>query len=145
MSGMTATLNPPKSAYEKVMGMAYFPRMLDKIRLHAKGQLRPDFHANLGKGADGWCTGFLRVSYVDLKERVLQGGTDEEILLWCFEKGRELDDTDLMVWNHFATKLGWRDMATPRLEKYKAESGLAERGDLVTMVDYFDVDEGRKP
>ncbi|MDB6017894.1 MAG: hypothetical protein JWR19_2383 [Pedosphaera sp.] len=43
---------PPKSGYEKTGGMAYFSRMLDKIRLHAKGELRPDFHANLGRGAD---------------------------------------------------------------------------------------------
>ena len=142
---MTATLSSPKSGYEKVLGMTYFPRMLDKIRLHAKGQLRDDFHANLGRGADGWCAGFLQVSYVDLKERVLQGGSDEEILQWCFEKGRKLNETDLLVWNHFATKLGWRDMATPRLEKYKAESGLVDRSDLVTMFDYFDVDDGRKP
>jgi gluconokinase len=142
---MDATLNTPKSGYEKVLGMAYFPRMLDKMRLHAKGLLRDDFHANLGRGADNWCAGFLQVDYGEIKERVLQGGTDEEILLWCFEKGRKLNDTDLLVWNHFATKLGWRDMATPRLEKYKAESGLGHRSDLVTMVDYFDVDEGRKP
>jgi hypothetical protein len=33
---------PLKSGYEKTGGMAYFSRMLDKIRLHA----------NLGRGAD---------------------------------------------------------------------------------------------
>src|SRR4051794_9800755 len=73
----------PKSAYEKVAGMTYFARMLDKIRLHARGELRPDFHANLGRSADGWCCGFLRINYSDLKARVLEGGTDEEILEWC--------------------------------------------------------------
>lgn len=29
-------------------GMAYFSRMLDKIRLHARGQLAADYHENLG-------------------------------------------------------------------------------------------------
>jgi gluconokinase len=135
---------PPKSGYEKTGGMAYFPRMLDKIRLHAKGELRPDFHANLGRGADGWCTGFLRVNYADLKQRVLEGGTDEEILSWCFAKGRPLDNNDLMVWNSFVTKLGWNDLASPRLQKLKAESGLADRNEIVTMFDYFEADEGRK-
>ncbi|MDB6111873.1 MAG: hypothetical protein JWR69_3623 [Pedosphaera sp.] len=136
---------PPKSAHEKTGGMAYFPRMLSKIRLHAKGDLRPDFHANLGKGADNWCTGFLRINYADLKQRVLDGGTDEEILQWCFAKGRALDATDLMIWNAFITKLGWNDLASPRLQKLKAESGFAERHEIVTMFDYFDLDEGRKP
>ena len=102
----------PKSGYEKTLGMMYFARMVDKIRLHAKGELKTDYHANLGRGGDGWCTGFLQVSYEDLKARVLEGGTDEEILNWCFEKGRKLTETDLLVWNLFATKLGWRDLVT---------------------------------
>jgi hypothetical protein len=136
----------PKSAYEKVNGMFYFARMLDKIRLHAKGELHPDYHANLGatRSADGFCCGFLRVNHSELTSRVLQGGTDSEILQWCFQNGRKLDAIDLMIWNEFARKLGWNDRATPLLQKYKAESGLAERNDLATMMDYFDVDEGRK-
>ena len=60
---------PPRSAYDKVCGMLYFPRMLDKIRLFAGGELRPDFHANLGKGADGRCADFLRVDFAALKDR----------------------------------------------------------------------------
>ena len=136
---------PPSSAYDKARGMMYFPRMLNKIRLFASGELQPDFHSNLGKGADAWCLSFLRVDYAALRERVLAGGTDDEILDWCFENGRELNDTDVLVWNSFIAKLGWNDLATPRLRKYKDGSGLAERDDIQTMVEYFEVDEGRKP
>ena len=135
----------PRSVRDETAGMMYFPRLLDKIRLHDAGELRADLHANLGLGADSWCTGFLRVSYTDLRERTLEGGADEEILAWCFKKGRALDKTDLFIWNQCIQKLGWRDKATPHLEKCKAESGLAHRDDLVTMPDYFDVDEGRRP
>ena len=136
----------PESAYEKVDGMFYFARMLDKIRLHAKGELHPDYHANLGatRSADGFCCGFLRVNHSELTAPVLQGGIDSEILQWCFEKGRKLDAVDLMIWNEFARKLGWNDRATGFLEKFKAESGLADRNDIATMMDYFEVDEGRK-
>ena len=139
---MTAT---PCSAYEKTGGMAYFPRMLNKIRLFAKNELRPDFHANLGKGADGWCTEFLRVNYTALKERVLAGGTDEEILEWCFANGRRLSQTDIWIWNQCITRVGWRDIAARLLKQLKTQSGLADRNDIETMLDYFDVDEGRKP
>ena len=135
---------PPRSAYDKTNGMAYFPRMIDKIRLHAEDRLRPDFHPNLGIGADGWCVGFLRIRYSELKIRVLEGGTDEEILEWCFTKGRRLNDTDLLIWNHFVEKLGWHDMATPRLQKLKTVDGLDGRDDIQTMAEYFEVDEGRK-
>ena len=88
----------PKSPREMTRGMAYFPRMLDKIRLHARGELGSDYHDNLGapRTADGVCN-FLRVNYDELRERVLQGGSDEEILEWCFEKGRRLNEGDLFV------------------------------------------------
>jgi len=45
-------------------------------------------------------------------------------------------------------KRGWRDEddgSTQELESYKAASGLADRADLVTFFDYYEVDEGRKP
>jgi hypothetical protein len=136
---------PPRSAYDKVGGMIYFPRMLDKIRLFAKGALRPDFHANLGKRMDAICCNFLRVNYADVKERALAVGNDEEILEWCFATGRRLNENDIWVWNQCVTRVGWRDEASRRLEKYKAEGGLSHRTDIVTMMDYFEADEGRKP
>ncbi len=125
--------------------MMYFARMLDKIRLHDAGQLRADFHANLGLGADIWCASFLRMSYTDLRERTLEGGADEELLEWCFKKGCALDQIDRFIWNEAVTRIGWRDRATAALEKMKAESGLAHRDDIVTVADYFEVDEGRQP
>ena len=75
----------PKSPNEKTNGMLYFARMLDKIRLHARDELGEDYHANLGgaRAADGACTNFLRVSYVDLCERVRQGGSDEKRDGYC--------------------------------------------------------------
>jgi gluconokinase len=79
---------PPISAYQQTFGMLYFARMLDKIRKFARGELRADFHKNLGIGFDGRCNGFLRVKYEDLKRRTLEGGSDEEILGWCFQNGR---------------------------------------------------------
>ena len=137
----------PKSPKEMTKGMMYFPRMLDKIRLHARGELHEDYHKNLGgvKAADGVCCNFLRVHYRDLRERVLQGGTDEEILEWCFEKGRRLNEGDLFVWNGFSSKLGWRDSAAPILEAGKQKHGIADRTDILTIPDLIDFDEGRSP
>jgi hypothetical protein len=137
----------PKSFHDKTGGMMYFPRMLDKIRLFAKGELREDCHANLGGvgRGDGNCCRFLRVDYEALKKRVLAGGADEEILEWCFTNGRRLDETDIFIWNEFMRKRGWNDEATARLTTWKAESGHANRTDLMTIPDYHDVFEGRKP
>jgi hypothetical protein len=137
----------PKSPKEMARGMIYFPRMLDKIRLHARGELHEDYHKNLGaqRAADGACCNFLRVHYRDLRERVLQGGTDEEILNWCFENGRRPNEGDIFVWNCFASKLGWRDFATPTLEEAKEKAGISDRDDIATIPDLIDFDEGRFP
>src|SRR3989454_4214831 len=91
----------PKSPKEMTKGMMYFPRMLDKIRLHGRGELGEEYHANLGRPrtADGACTNFLRINYGVLTQRVLKGGTDEEILDWCYANGRRLNEGDLLVWN----------------------------------------------
>jgi gluconokinase len=128
-----------------VGGMRYFARLLDKIRLHARGELGADYHENLGKtnAADGVICNFLRVNYAELRERVLAGGNDEEILEWCYEKGRRLNEGDLVVWNGFMSKFGWNDFATPVLERRKKEMGISDRTDIQTIGEMIDFDEGR--
>jgi gluconokinase len=127
-------------------GMMWFPRMLDKIRLHARGELAGDYHANLGhrKALDGICVNFLRIKHDALTARVLEGGGDEEILEWCYENGRRLNEGDLAVWNGFISKFGWNDFASPLLERRKQEYGIEHRTDIVTIPDLLDLDEGRK-
>jgi hypothetical protein len=137
----------PTSPKERTGGMMYFPRMLDKIRLHLRGELHEEYQENFGalKAVDGVCCNFLRVHHRDLIERVKQGGTDEEILKWCFEKGRPLNNGDLFVWNGFASKLGWRDSIAPLLEQRKKEMGIAARNDVQSIPDLIDFEEGRFP
>jgi Domain of unknown function (DUF5069) len=43
-----------------------------------------------------------------LVDRVLKGGSDEEILEWCFANGRRLNQEEIFVWNQFMTKRGQR-------------------------------------
>jgi gluconokinase len=137
----------PTSPKGMTGGMMYFPRMLEKIRLHARGELHKDYHENLGapRTLDGACCNFLRVNYDDLRERVLQGATNEAILEWCFQSGRQPNEGDLFVWNGFVSKLGWRDSFTPVLEKRKKKYGIADSTDILTMADLIDFDEGRFP
>src|SRR5437868_15128244 len=73
-----------RSPSVKVGGIVYFGRLIDKIRQHAKGQLPSDYQANLGRGFDSSCTKFLRIDHNRLMDRVKEGGSDEEILQWCF-------------------------------------------------------------
>jgi hypothetical protein len=137
----------PRSAYDTVGGLVYFARMLDKIRKHAAGRLPADYHRNLGVGFDGRTVRFLGVDYAALRNRALKGGTDEEILEWCFANGRRPTEEEIQVWSGFMRKRGWRDEAdggTQGLEKYKAEAGLSHRKDLVTYFDFYEAEEGRE-
>ncbi len=134
----------PISAFVSVGGMLYFARMLDKIRKHARGELREDYFEMIGKGFDGRCCRFLRVDYEALKARTLAGGSDEEIFAWCQQHGRGLSEEDILIWSTFARKRGWRDEASDGLEKNKKDGGLGQRADLVTFFDFYEADEGRE-
>jgi len=134
-----------RSPHEKVGGIVYFGRMLDKIRLQAAGRLPPGY--NLGT-EDWWfydarCLRFLGVDYGALRERALLGDSDEEVLHWCFREGHKPSEEEIEIWNTFMAKRGWCDEASDGLEEAKRESGLAERKEIVTWFDLFDADESK--
>lgn len=136
----------PRSPYDAVNGLVYFARMLDKIRLHAAGELPEAYLPHLGSGFDGRCVNFLRVNYDALRERVLAGGVDEEILEWCYEHGRRPTEEEVETWSGFMSKRGWRDEASDRIVFRLKEAGLESRDrEAVTMFDFIDIDEGRTP
>ena len=134
-----------RSPSDTVGGIVYFGRMLDKIRLHDKNELPTDYQTNLGRGFDEFCIKFLHVEYQDVIRRVREGGTDEEILRWCFDKGQRPTDTEIYVWNEFMRKRGWNDEITEILKRRKKEAGMAGHPEIDTMFAFIDADEGRSP
>jgi gluconokinase len=140
-----ATLIPGlRSPYEKVGGIVLFGRVLDKIRLHSKGQLPEDWVAAMGlqRGFDGRCVRFLHLEYAALEAETLKGGTDEEILGWAFAHGRKPTEEEIEIWNGFMMKYGWRDAAHERLLFRLDEAGLPADA-AKTMFDFIELDEGR--
>lgn len=138
--------NPPlRSPRDKVGGLYHFGRMLDKMRLHWRGELPEEYRPNFGLpvGLDGHCAGFLGVEFEALVDRVREGGADEEILEWCFANGQRPNRVQVRVWNGFAEKFGWRDRASAFIAKVKAEDGVADRDDIATAFDSIDFREGR--
>lgn len=134
---------PLRSPSDKVGGIVYFGRMVDKIRAHAEGRLPPDYQANLGKGFDQFCVNFLHVNYEEVVARVKQGGSDEEVLAWCFNMGRRSSDDEIFVWNEFMRKRGWNDDVSETVARRKREERMSERGEIETMFAFIDADEAR--
>ncbi|MCC5023999.1 MAG: DUF5069 domain-containing protein [Candidatus Synoicihabitans palmerolidicus] len=95
-----------RSPYSPIGRLLYVGRMFDKIRLHHQCALPSDYHPSLGIGLDGRASAFLGVDYPAIVNRVLEGGTDEEILSWAFQTGVARSEHDCMIWSRFMQKLG---------------------------------------
>ena len=133
-----------KGCYEKTRGIFYFARMCSKIRLHAAGKLPEDYFDMLGQGFDGRTCRYLQVRYEDVKSLVLAGKSDTEVLEWCEANGRRLNDEQILIYNSFMSKRGWRDDETdgfiPDMIK---QYGFPDDGKVITDFDLIEMDEGR--
>jgi hypothetical protein len=133
-----------KGCYEKTGGMFYFARMCSKIRLHAEGKLPESYHDMLGKGFDGRTCRYISVSYENLKPRVLAGQPDAVVLEWAFTTGRRLTDEEILIYNSFMSKRGWRDDETDEfIPAMIKEYGFEDNGKIITDFDLIEMDEGR--
>ena len=114
--------------------------------IHA-GKLPPGYFTGVEDPThfDARCTRFLGVNYDELAKRTLQGGSDDEILEWCFARGRRPSDEEISVWNAFLRKRGWRDEASEELAESKKEAGFGDRDDIQTWMDLHDAEDGRTP
>ena len=135
---------PVRSPATKLGGLVHFGRMLDKIRLQARGELPADYQPNLGRGFDAKCCAFLHLDYAEVVKRVNEGATDDEMVEWAFISGRRPSDDEITMWNEFMRKFGWRDHAAEILERRKREAGMQDRVEIETMFQFIDADEGRE-
>lgn len=144
---ISPTSFPLRSPADKVHGIVYFGRMLDKIRLNLAGQLPTDLSENLGIGSDQYCSHFLKISYTALVDfmRENQDAGDDALMEWCRLQGayRPLEE-EIEIFNNFMIKRGWKDKGSAHLAKRKKESGFEDRVDIETNFQYIDADEGRR-
>jgi len=137
----------PCSDYVETYGMFFFARMLDKIRLHHKGVLPEGY--NLGfsdqTSFDARLCRFWELDYDQITKWALEGKTNEEVFDACFANRSRPNAEQILVWNQFLIKRGWRDEGGEGLQAEKERYGFGQRDDIVTWVDLHDADEGRKP
>jgi hypothetical protein len=133
----------PRSGHEMMCGWVYLPRFVDKIRLHLAGKLHADYQENFTKGFDGaWlkAAGVPSDTFIQIVKNTI---TDGEVADWV-AKNVKKTDAEKKTFNDFVLNRGRDDDAgKARLKMRKEESGLAQRDDLQTFVDYMDADEKR--
>jgi gluconokinase len=132
-----------RSPYDKICGLVYFGRMLDKIRSVARGELPPEYSENYEKDFDQKCAMFLGVNYELLVNYVNEGLTDLAILQSCFGMGQRRSEGEIHMWNEFMRKRGWNDELSGTLENEKKKNAMLSRSEIQTMFQFIEADSGR--
>ena len=77
-------------------------------------------------------------------EGVLAGGVDEEVLEGCYATGRRLNEEEILIYNSFMSKRGWRDDETDEfIPAMIKQYGVRDDGSVLTDFDLIEMDEGR--
>lgn len=101
-------IDPPfRSPRTKLGGLHHIGRMLDKIRCDLAGTLPEEYRPNLGLsvGLDGFLCGFLRVQFADVRQKISEGLSDDEMVEWCFATGLRPNSMQRRIWNAVLRKI----------------------------------------
>lgn len=138
----------PRSPKILLGGMAHLARFIDKIRLRHAGQIQDYNYITVG--FDKYLLEFLQLKPDEFERRVLQGGTDEELLAWIRAHGRPLTADEIRQWNERILNGGPKDDAARQRFQARLADVAATRGVPVetlpratTWVDIIELDEGR--
>jgi len=132
----------PVSPNDETLGLVYFARLCDKIRLQKSGELMEDYQSNLGLGMDLWTCQLLEIDYAAIVTLVESGASDAEVLEKCFEQGKAPSELEVAWWNSYMRNRGFRDDLSEKLQMRIQESGFEDR-EIHSFFDYINADEER--
>jgi len=139
---------PIRSPRETLGGYVILPRLIDKVRLHARGKLPPEYIGNLlkpGLTLDGRFLTFTGLDAEELRRAILGAKTDEEVLAWVEKHAKPHTDDDKRRWimeiEAYRPDSEW---AKWRREVYKEIASMIDPATL-NLFDLIDMDEGRIP
>jgi uncharacterized protein DUF5069 len=138
----------PRSPKLMLGGLAHLPRLIDKIRLRHRGEIQ-DYNY-LTVGFDKFLLDLLQIKGSELEARVLQGGTDDDVLAWIQARARPLSDEDIRGWNERILHGGPKDDAGRQRFQDRLAGIAAKRGvrvsslpTITTWSEVIELDEGR--
>jgi hypothetical protein len=138
----------PRSPNALLGGIAHLRRFIDKIRLRNAGKIQDYNYITVG--FDKHLIDFLRIDPKAFEQRVLKGGTDEELLEWVRTHGCIHSDQDINQWSQGLLASGPKDDAARQRFQGRLQEIAAKRGVPVnslpgvsTWADVIELDEGR--
>lgn len=137
-----------RSPRAKLGGYVILPRLIDKVRLNAQGQLPPDYQANLlkpGRTLDGRFLTFTGLDAEQLRTAILAARNDDEVLAWVQAHSRVHSELEKEQWARQIES--YRPDAAVTEYRKRNYPRLAEKLDVsrVSVFDLIDWDEGRLP
>jgi hypothetical protein len=138
----------PRSPKLLLGGLAHLGRLIDKIRLRHAGQIQ-DYNY-LTAGFDKSLLELLGLNGEAFECRVLEGGTDDDIVRWVNCHASPLSEKDIQQWNDriFTSSPqddGTRQRFQARLSDIAAKRGVSVNAlpPVTTWADVIELDEGR--
>jgi hypothetical protein len=138
----------PRSPKALLGDVAHLGRLIDKIRLRHAGQIQDYNYITVG--FDQYLVEFLGIDAKSFEQRVLAGGTDEELLVWVKGNGRKPSEQEIAQWTQALLASGPKDDAARQRFQGRLKDIATKRGVTVsslpavtTWVDVIELDEER--
>ena len=138
----------PRSPKALLGGIAHLGRFIDKIRLRNEGQIQDYNYITVG--FDKHLVDFLQIDPKSFEQRVLAGGTDEELLVWVKANSRKPSEQEIAQWSQGLLASGPKDDAARQRFQARLQGIATKRGvpiaslpSVHTWADVIELDEER--
>jgi len=138
----------PRSPKALLGGIAHLGRFIDKIRLRNAGKIQDYNYITVG--FDKYLVDFLQFDPKAFEQRVLEGGTDDELLAWVKANGKPVSEAEVRLFSRNLLRSEPKDDAARQRFQGRLQDIAAKRGVPVgslppvsTWADVIELDEGR--
>ena len=138
----------PRSPKALLGGIAHLGRFIDKISLRHAGKIQDYNYITVG--FDKYLVDFLQIDPKAFEQRVLAGGTDDDLLAWVKTNSRKPSEQKIAEWTQGLLSSGPKDDAARQRFQGRLQEVATKRGVPVsflppvsTWADMIELDEGR--
>jgi hypothetical protein len=138
----------PRSPKGLLGGIAHLGRFIDKIRLRHEGKIQEYNYITVG--FDKHLVEFLGVDPKAFEQRVLAGGTDEDLLAWVVANGKKVTAAEIRLFTRNLLGSKPEDDGARQRFQGRLQDIATKRGVLVsalppahTWADVIEIDEER--